>query len=143
MNAPTGRKISVSVSENATCASDLPNSLAIAVRHITTRKKSNASSVQPRNPAVTAERWSWRAQTYGILRAMLAKTLMMLALVQGPTNDPVDAALAWVRRLDAGGFDSAAAQIDAAVPAGLMSAERLRVIWGAVTQQYGTLGRLD
>jgi dienelactone hydrolase len=74
---------------------------------------------------------------------MLAKTLMMLALVQGPTNDPVDAALAWVRRLDAGGFDSAAAQIDAAVPAGLMSAERLRVIWGAVTQQYGKLGRLD
>src|SRR5258708_674329 len=74
---------------------------------------------------------------------MLAKTLMMLALVQGPTNDPVDAALAWVRRLDAGGFDSAAAQIDHAVPAGLMSADRLRVIWGAVTQQYGKLGRLD
>src|SRR5258708_13665862 len=60
MNAPTGRKISVSVSENATCASDLPNSLAIAVRHITTRKKSNASSVQPRNPAVTAAPWSER-----------------------------------------------------------------------------------
>src|SRR5258708_24559379 len=60
MNAPTGRKISVSVSENATCAWDLPNSLALAVRHITTRKKSNASSVQPRNPAVTAARWSER-----------------------------------------------------------------------------------
>ena len=74
---------------------------------------------------------------------MLAQTLMMLALVQGPTNDPVDAALAWVRRLDAGGFDSAAAQIDAAVPAGVMSADRLRLIWGAVTQQYGKLGRLD
>src|SRR5260370_41257893 len=74
---------------------------------------------------------------------MLAQTLMRLALVQGLTNDPVDAALAWVRRLDAGGFDSAAAQIDAAVPAGLMSADRLRVIWGAGTQQYGKLGRLD
>src|SRR5260221_14240483 len=60
MNAPTGRKISVSVSENAICASDLPNSFAIAVRHITTRKKSNASSVQPRNPAVTAAPWSER-----------------------------------------------------------------------------------
>jgi len=74
---------------------------------------------------------------------MLAATLMMLALVQGPTQDPVDAALAWVRRLDAGGFDSAAAQIDAAVPAGVMSADRLRLIWGAITQQYGKLGRLD
>src|SRR5689334_3190311 len=74
---------------------------------------------------------------------MLAKTLLMLALVQGPTPDPADVAMAWVRRLDAGGFDSAAAQIDASVPAGVMSAERLRVIWGAVIQQYGTLGRLD
>src|SRR5258708_38640824 len=74
---------------------------------------------------------------------MLAQTLMMLALVQGPTHDPVDAALAWVRRLDAGGFDSAAAQIDHAAPPGLMSADRLRVIWGAVTPQYGKPGRLD
>src|SRR5690349_5011368 len=74
---------------------------------------------------------------------MLAKTLLMLALVQGPTPDPADVAMAWVRRLDAGGFDSAAAQIDASVPAGVMSADRLRLIWGAVTQQYGKLGRLD
>src|SRR5260221_12076696 len=74
---------------------------------------------------------------------MLAPTLMMLALVQGPTNDPVDAGLAGVRRLGAGGFDWAAAQIDAAVPAGVMSADRLRLIWGAITQQYGKLGRLD
>ena len=76
---------------------------------------------------------------------MLAHTFLMLALAQGPVpaRDPVDAALAWVRRLDAGGFDSAAAQIDAAVPAGVMSADRLRLIWGAITQQYGKLTRLD
>src|SRR6267154_4437594 len=53
MNAPTGRKRSVSVSERAIAASDLPNSFPIAVSVITTRKKSNASSIQPRNPAAT------------------------------------------------------------------------------------------
>src|SRR5207237_6212593 len=58
MNAPTGRNASVSVIESAIAASDFPNSRAIAVRVITTRKKSNASSVQPRNPATTAARWS-------------------------------------------------------------------------------------
>ena len=74
---------------------------------------------------------------------MLAKTFMLLAMMQRPTSDPVDAARAWVRRLDAGAVDSAAAQIDAAVPAGVMSADRLRLIWGAITQQYGKLTRLD
>src|SRR5258706_8601693 len=58
MNAPTGRKRSVSVSERAIAASDLPNSFPIAVNVMTTRKKSNASSIQPRNPAKTAGRWS-------------------------------------------------------------------------------------
>src|SRR5205807_2275633 len=58
MNAPTGRNARVSVIESAIAASDLPNSRAIAVSVITTRKKSNASSVQPRNPATTAARWS-------------------------------------------------------------------------------------
>src|ERR1041384_3504111 len=67
MNAPTGRKIRVSVSENAICASDLPNSFAMAVRHITTRKKSNASSVQPRNPAVTAAPWSERGAAGAVM----------------------------------------------------------------------------
>ncbi len=57
MKAPTGRNASVSVIENAISASVLPNSFAIAVSVITTRKKSNASSVQPRNPAITAGRW--------------------------------------------------------------------------------------
>jgi len=56
MNAPTGRNARVSVIESAIAASDFPNSRAIAVRVITTRKKSNASSVQPRNPATTAAR---------------------------------------------------------------------------------------
>src|SRR2546427_383525 len=58
MNAPTGRKANVSVIENATAVSVWPNSLAIAVNVMTTRKKSNASSIQPRNPAKTAGRWS-------------------------------------------------------------------------------------
>src|SRR2546429_4014427 len=58
MNAPTGRKASVSPIDAAMSASDLPNSFAIAVSVITTRKKSNASSVQPRKPAVTAAPWS-------------------------------------------------------------------------------------
>src|SRR3989442_623933 len=54
MKAPTGRKASVSVIESAMAASDFPNSLAIAVSVMTTRKKSNASSVQPRKPATTS-----------------------------------------------------------------------------------------
>src|SRR5437870_5790679 len=58
MNAPTGRKARVSVMERAMSASLLPNSLAIAVSVMTTTKKSNASRVQPRKPAVTAARWS-------------------------------------------------------------------------------------
>src|SRR5437879_3101152 len=57
MNAPIGRKANVSVIENATAASLLPNSFPIAVSVITTRKKSNASSIQPRKPARTAGRW--------------------------------------------------------------------------------------
>src|SRR3954466_3454830 len=57
MKAPTGRKASVMVIVSASCASDLPNSLAIAVRAKTTRKKSKASRVQPRKLAKTAARW--------------------------------------------------------------------------------------
>jgi len=53
MNAPTGRKARVSVIERAIAASDLPKSFAMAVSVITTRKKSNASSIQPRKPAAT------------------------------------------------------------------------------------------
>ena len=58
MNAPTGRNASVSVMDKATAASDRWNSRAIAVSVMTTRKKSKASSVQPRKPARTAARWS-------------------------------------------------------------------------------------
>src|SRR5438270_3286127 len=57
MNAPTGRKAKVIVIVSASCASDFPNSLPIAVNAKTTRKKSNASSGQPRKLARTAERW--------------------------------------------------------------------------------------
>src|SRR5260370_20798024 len=58
MNAPTGRKASVRVRDRAISASLRWNSRAIAVSVITTTKKSNASSVQPRKPARTAARWS-------------------------------------------------------------------------------------
>src|SRR5947208_1124765 len=54
MNAPTGRNASVTEMERATCGTDLPNSFAIAVSDSPTRKKSNASSVHPRNPATVA-----------------------------------------------------------------------------------------
>ena len=58
MNAPTGRKASVTVRVTAISASLRWNSLPIAVRQKTTRKKSKASSVQPRKLANTAARWS-------------------------------------------------------------------------------------
>src|SRR5579859_2323475 len=58
MNAPTGRNARVSVSDSAIAASDLPKSLPIAVSVMTTRKKSNASSIQPRKPAATVAFWS-------------------------------------------------------------------------------------
>src|SRR5947207_4386587 len=54
MNSPTGRNASVWVIARAMAASDFPYSRAMAVSVMTTRKKSNASSVQPRNPATTA-----------------------------------------------------------------------------------------
>ncbi len=57
MNAPTGRKASVIVNDSAIALSGRPNSLAIAVSANVTRKKSNASSVQPRKLAITAARW--------------------------------------------------------------------------------------
>src|SRR4051812_16648032 len=56
MKAPTGRNASVMVIVSASSASVLLNSLAIAVSAKTTRKKSNASRVQPRKLARTAER---------------------------------------------------------------------------------------
>src|SRR5438105_8427070 len=75
MNAPTGRNASVSVIESAIAASDFPNSRAIAVRVITTRKKSNASSVQPRNPATTAARWSSAAGRTAVIGVLPEETL--------------------------------------------------------------------
>src|ERR1035437_5604719 len=58
INAPTGRKAKVTPRVTAISASDLWNSRPMAVRHITNRKKSKASRVQPRKPASTAARWS-------------------------------------------------------------------------------------
>src|SRR5438132_889717 len=46
-------------------ASDFPNSFPMAVNVMTTRKKSNASSVQPRNPAATAALRSAAAEADG------------------------------------------------------------------------------
>lgn len=81
------------------------------------------------------------SKTFVLLSALLLAAVP--AMAQAPTIDPVDAALAWVRSLGAGAFDSAAGQVDAAVPAGVMTADRLRFVWGAITQQYGALARLD
>ena len=55
-SAPTGRNISVSVSEKTIALSVTPNSVAMVVSVYVTRKKSNASSVQPRKLAATAAR---------------------------------------------------------------------------------------
>src|SRR5689334_16668011 len=57
-SAPTGRNPRVRSSVKAMSLSLLPNVVPIAVSVMTTRKKSNASRVQPRNPATTAGRWS-------------------------------------------------------------------------------------
>ena len=57
MNAPIGLNASVTVIVSAIWASVLWNSFAIAVSAKTTRKKSNASRVQPRKLARTAARW--------------------------------------------------------------------------------------
>ena len=58
MNAPTGRNASVSVIESAIALSVLAELLARSPSaRTTTRKKSNASSVQPRKLAATAARW--------------------------------------------------------------------------------------
>src|SRR4051794_24975982 len=61
MNAPNGRNASVSAMEPATAVLLVPNSPAIAVSDMPTRKKSNASSVQPRKLATTAAPWPWPA----------------------------------------------------------------------------------
>src|SRR5262245_27885566 len=58
MRAPIGRKASVTVMLRAIAVSVVPKSRAIAVRAKTTRKKSNASRVQPRKAARTAARCS-------------------------------------------------------------------------------------
>src|SRR5712671_2028407 len=75
MNAPTGRKASVTVMVSAISASLLWNSFAIAVSAKTTRKKSNASSVQPRKLAMTAARWprgAACARDVGVIASELA-----------------------------------------------------------------------
>src|SRR2546422_8979840 len=91
MKAPTGRKASVSVIESAIAASDFPNSWAIAVRVMTTRKKSNASSVQPRKPATTAARWSSRGaepvvMVLNMRAASLLRTLLFCLLAAAPAR---------------------------------------------------------
>src|SRR5438552_1377346 len=53
MKAPTGRKISVSVSAMETDAMSVENSLAMSRSTKTSRKKSKASSDQPRYAAMT------------------------------------------------------------------------------------------
>jgi hypothetical protein len=54
MNAPTGRVTRLAVMVRATAGIERPNSFEIAETVKTRTKKSNASKVQPRNPATTA-----------------------------------------------------------------------------------------
>lgn len=63
---------------------------------------------------------------------------------QPPTGQErwVAAAESFVRRLEAGAFDSAAAMIAPAVPAGALSAERLGELWAQLTAAAGTLEEL-
>src|SRR6266404_6793663 len=58
MNAPTGRIISVSVIANATLGMVCPKSWPIGTRTNVTRKKSSASSAQPRKHAMKVWRCS-------------------------------------------------------------------------------------
>src|SRR5215471_10611657 len=57
MKAPTGRKARVTVRDRAMAGREVWKSSAIRPSARVTRKKSNASSVQPRKLARTAERW--------------------------------------------------------------------------------------
>ena len=59
--APTGRIASVTVSAKATSGRVRPNDFAMSSMTSVRMKKSNASSVQPRNPASTALRWFARS----------------------------------------------------------------------------------
>jgi hypothetical protein len=61
MNAPIGRVASASVIVSAMSGRVFPNALATSSMMKVSRKKSNASNVQPRNPARTAFRWLARS----------------------------------------------------------------------------------
>ena len=54
INAPMGRVTRLAVMVRATAGIERPNSFEIAETVKTRTKKSNASKVQPRNPAMTA-----------------------------------------------------------------------------------------
>ena len=56
MAAPTGRIAKVNVTATVTVVMDAPNSLATSLNTKTIRKKSNASSAQPRKLAITTFR---------------------------------------------------------------------------------------
>ncbi len=58
--APTGRIASVAVRAKAMSGRDRPNAVATSSMISVRMKKSNASRVQPRNPARTALRWLMR-----------------------------------------------------------------------------------
>ena len=49
----------------------------------------------------------------------------------------------FVRRLERGEYDAAAASVSPAVPAGAMSADRLRTVWAQLTAQMGSLAAIE
>src|SRR5437762_2285539 len=101
MNAPTGRNASVSVIDSAMSLSVLPNSLAIAVSVMTTRKKSNASSVQPRKPATSRRLATLRASELVTLVDSSVVAVAVAAAEAGGNPCGNECALAVARRLGA------------------------------------------
>ena len=73
MNAPIGRIISVSVIANVTLGMLCPKSWPIGTRTNVTRKKSSASSAQPRKQATNV----FRCSRFKILKSLSASTVFV------------------------------------------------------------------
>src|SRR4029079_6386245 len=83
MNAPTGRNISVIVSDSAIALSVCPSSFAMYVNAYVTRQKSTASSVEPRQRARTAALW---ALVEGGVYDGACPTVELVAHIEGGRN---------------------------------------------------------
>src|SRR5580704_17972595 len=82
MTAPTGRVARVAVVVSASAGIDRPNSFATAGKTKTRTKKSNASKVQPRNPAAIA----FRALAFPTAGGEATLAIYLLVEETGHTN---------------------------------------------------------